>query len=54
MIGQLGLGNYDPHNKPVLMMKDVSITSICCGENHTLILNEKGELLSWGCNMFGQ
>jgi serine/threonine protein kinase len=53
--GQLGLG----HNQPeVLSWTRVSFpvpfVSIACGWRHTLALDEKGEVWSWGYNADGQ
>ena len=30
------------------------VTQIACGINHSLALNEEGEIFSWGTNGFGQ
>lgn len=30
------------------------ITAICCGEGHTLAIDEEGMLWSWGRNNYGQ
>ena len=48
--GQLGLGDNNNRNKPTLLMKYLSIQQMACGELHTLILKESGELLAFGHN----
>ena len=45
--GQLGIGNIKNQNKPVLLMKDEKISQICLGGNHSMILKENGDLLSF-------
>ena len=39
--GQLGLGNNNDQNKPVLLMKDDQVKDIFCGHVHTLFVKGK-------------
>ena len=52
--GQLGLGNHENQNKPVLLMQDESIQQIICGGHQSMILKKNGELLVFGHNEEGQ
>jgi len=56
--GQLGVN--DPQIKikysPVLLeaLVDKVAIELKCGDNHTVIACQSGEVYSWGCNAFGQ
>ncbi|HLX54359.1 MAG TPA: hypothetical protein VKR58_10480, partial [Aquella sp.] len=57
--GQLGLKNLPRSSKPQKIdsqkyFTSSQIVSIKCGENHTIVLTERGELFAWGDNYFGQ
>ena len=52
--GQLGLGNNENQNIPILLMKDDQIKQICCGSFHSMIYKKNGELLVFGYNYYGQ
>ena len=46
---QLGTGDTkDQLESPVLSIKDKNIISVCCGDLHTVILLEDGQLLGFG------
>lgn len=57
-LGQLGLGHDQGVSKPQtiysLYGKKHSIINICAGENHSLALDETGQLWAFGCNKYGQ
>lgn len=38
----------------IVFPRGVVITSVCCGENHTLALAKDGTLYGWGCDEQGQ
>ena len=50
--GQLGTGDNEDSAVPVLLMKDVMISRVCLGEDHSLILKKNGEVWIMG-NRFG-
>jgi alpha-tubulin suppressor-like RCC1 family protein len=51
-LGQCGLDfSIETQNTPALMMTNLSIKDVICGENHSLIIFED-ELHSFGCNVF--
>ena len=56
--GQLGhLGSPSIHHSPPRMiqgLKGISVVSVVCGENFTLLLTEEGKLYSCGANESGQ
>ena len=52
--GYLGLGDNININVPTLLMTDKTIRKIVCGDFHTLILKESGELFVFGDNGYGQ
>ena len=57
--GQLGHSNFTLFNSGELIKiefpgKDTKITQIKCGDNHNLMLSEKGELFANGDNSQGQ
>ena len=52
--GQLGLGDNDNRNIPILLMTDKTIRKIFYGSYHTFILKESGELFAFGNNNYGQ
>ena len=37
-------------NIPTLLMNDKSIKNIICGEFHTIIYKDNGDVLVFGCN----
>jgi alpha-tubulin suppressor-like RCC1 family protein len=54
--GQLGDGTYDDCFVPQLLneLKDENITTVCCGDWHSLALTSNGKVYAWGSNKFGQ
>ena len=54
--GQLGLGDNTPMNIPILVaaLNDLKVKVVSCGNNHTVIITEDGNLYSFGKNEFGQ
>jgi alpha-tubulin suppressor-like RCC1 family protein len=64
--GQLGHSNietfpfdedgypYHPIPKICEFTRNVKFVSSCCGDTHTLVLSDKGEIYSFGGNSFGQ
>lgn len=48
--------NVKKQDKPtkIAFPRGVVITSVCCGENHTLALAKDGTLYGWGCDEQGQ
>lgn len=50
---QLGLGDYNNRNIPVLLMRDKEIQSIVCGLMHTLILKKMENYLLLGAMIMG-
>ncbi len=55
--GQLGIGNRDNDShkpKRIKFFDDKFAKDICCGEHHSLVLTENGEVYAWGRNDCGQ
>jgi alpha-tubulin suppressor-like RCC1 family protein len=56
--GVLGNGKIDHNNvnKPELneYLSDEQVIDVCCGEYHTLVLTNSGEVYAWGDNRSGQ
>ena len=53
--GQLGTGNTTSFNVPQKLEVNIPpVHSISCGSEHTLIITNEDNLLSWGRNEFGQ
>ncbi|GMH43518.1 hypothetical protein BSKO_11440 [Bryopsis sp. KO-2023] len=53
--GQLGLGDFNSVDAPKLVtMNGVRGRQVACGGDHTLLLGDRGELLSWGRSTWGQ
>ena len=54
--GQLGVGNTQNSNKPVLIeeLSDMKVVQVACGAHHSMALTSEGELFSWGHNTFAQ
>ena len=53
--GQLGLGDYLDRKQPTLIESiDTSARKAACGQFHSIMLNEVGEVLSCGKNDYGQ
>ena len=52
--GQLGLGHNENINIPTLLMNDESIKNIICGNQHTIIYKDSGDILIFGDNKYGQ
>ncbi len=54
--GQLGIDNFDSIKFPLPIVATYStpIEKIVCGSNHNLFLTRDGEILTFGCNKFGQ
>ena len=56
--GQLGLGDVSTSFKysPVLIesMMDKDPVQVQCGENHTIVLSQRGKCYAWGSNENGQ
>jgi len=49
--GQLGIGNKENQNKPVLFgMKREEVQEIACGTHHTMIAKKNGDILVCGSN----
>lgn len=38
----------------VVALDAQNIVSVCCGESHTLALNDKGQVFAWGLASDGQ
>jgi alpha-tubulin suppressor-like RCC1 family protein len=57
-LGQLGHGDKQTRSAPtfvtILLGSKVFISSVACGENHTLALSREGICYSWGSNRCGQ
>eukprot|EP01122_Echinamoeba_exundans_P005045 TRINITY_DN15226_c0_g1_i1.p1 TRINITY_DN15226_c0_g1~~TRINITY_DN15226_c0_g1_i1.p1 ORF type:complete len:1546 (-),score=222.45 TRINITY_DN15226_c0_g1_i1:1026-5663(-) len=57
-LGQLGHGDKQTRSAPtfvtILLGSKVFISSVACGENHTLALSREGVCYSWGSNRCGQ
>ncbi len=55
--GQLGTSDYSfssNYTTPRLLKYSVNIKKISCGDTHTLLLSEMGNLYALGSNKFGQ
>ena len=53
--GQLGLRHRrNIFEKPSLIMNDLSIKSVCCSYEYTMILKEEGEIVVFGDNAHGK
>ena len=52
--GQLGIGSTNAVNAPALVQPPVSFTHISTGDEHTLALDEDGNVWLWGYNFQGQ
>ena len=54
-VGQLGLGHFKNRNSPCYINFNFGkICKIACGAGHCMVINENGELFSWGCAGFYQ
>ena len=55
-MGQLGVGDRDPRNKPRLVsrLQNDSVIQITCGKFHSLALTKDSVVYAWGCNEQGQ
>ncbi|CAL4080439.1 unnamed protein product, partial [Meganyctiphanes norvegica] len=55
-MGQLGLGNTNPVNKPscVKALKPDRAVQVACGRSHTIAACESGAVYAWGHNGDGQ
>lgn len=40
--------------EPIPMVDSLTMTSVACGEAHSMALNEWGQLYTWGSNMHCQ
>lgn len=57
MSGQLGRGKVVNESGVELvenLENEESFVDVACGEKHTIVLSEKGDLYGFGCNRFGQ
>lgn len=53
--GQLGIiDNYNTIDKPYLLMNDINIKDIFCGEYYSFVYKKNGELWGFGRNQYGQ
>ncbi len=55
--GYLGIGSEDESfHKPILnqYLNNEFVTDISCGDSHSLVLTNCGEVYAWGWNKFGQ
>ncbi|KAL4441987.1 hypothetical protein ABPG74_003738 [Tetrahymena malaccensis] len=54
--GQLGIEGVSYLNKPTPIpgLKDVKISMVSCGSDHTFALTTQGEVYAWGLNLKGQ
>lgn len=56
--GELGLGGIEDEHilapREVDFQKSTEVTYIACGENHTIVITQNGQLYSCGNNDFGQ
>ncbi|KAI6657411.1 E3 ubiquitin-protein ligase HERC4 isoform X2-like [Oopsacas minuta] len=55
-MGQLGLGDREPRNKPRLLprLQQDNIIQVTCGKFHSLALTQDSVVFAWGCNEQGQ
>eukprot|EP01114_Cavostelium_apophysatum_P015328 TRINITY_DN4148_c0_g2_i2.p1 TRINITY_DN4148_c0_g2~~TRINITY_DN4148_c0_g2_i2.p1 ORF type:complete len:779 (+),score=239.68 TRINITY_DN4148_c0_g2_i2:397-2733(+) len=55
-MGQLGLGNLDDFTSPSVLegLKGKRIVSVSCGEQHSMAIDEFGDLYVWGRGREGQ
>ena len=51
---QLGLGDRENRNIPILLMTDKEIQQIICGWDYTFILKKSGEIFAFGHNLYGE
>ena len=42
------------HLAPVISLEMRKITQVCCGNVHSIAVDSRGQLLSWGGNQYGQ
>jgi alpha-tubulin suppressor-like RCC1 family protein len=56
VLGQLGHGDEKPQNQPRLIVSflGTNVKSVSCGNQHTAVLLESGEVYSFGRGNFGQ
>lgn len=54
MSGQLGHGSNLRSSTPQQIKSLTDISSISCGGNHSIAINKKGKMFSWGRNEHGQ
>jgi alpha-tubulin suppressor-like RCC1 family protein len=54
--GQLGSGNYDERKYPSIVsaLDDEKIIAVSAGDDHCLLLNDRGQVFVLGSNEFGQ
>jgi alpha-tubulin suppressor-like RCC1 family protein len=57
--GHLGIGKIDDErtfHKPELVkyLSDITISDMCCGGGHTIVLTNSGGVFAWGVNNYGQ
>jgi alpha-tubulin suppressor-like RCC1 family protein len=50
----LGINSIQNTNSPVLLNINFQVSQISLGENHTLLIDNKGATYSCGMNFFGQ
>ena len=53
---QLGLGHRFNQHKPQLVraLESEFVIAAACGQQHTLVLTQSGDIWSWGLGVFGQ
>jgi hypothetical protein len=56
VLGQLGHGDEKPQNQPRLIVSflGTNVKAVSCGNQHTAVLLESGEVYSFGRGNFGQ
>lgn len=54
--GQLGHSNKNdlPHPEEIKFFKDMKVAKIACGDYHTMVLTQAGELYAFGEGIMGQ